>query len=146
MCWVSGKTSNIILIMVQWRHGWVLVLQHAFVCSALQNCQTRFLFSLRKPCKAIHSEDVDHMYVELLQRCKQMFLTEAETVDDHLYQLPSFLQSIASVIFHIDTVSGVFKVPPNSFMQFQVNEEVNSYEPAYGKRCFFKWNVMTSSP
>lgn len=48
------------------------------------------------------------MYVELLQRCKQMFLTEAETIDDHLYQLPSFLQSIASVIFHIDTVSGVF--------------------------------------
>lgn len=64
------------------------------------------------------------MYVELLQRCKQMFLTEAETIDDHLYQLPSFLQSIASVIFHIDTVSGVFKVPPNSFMQFQVYEEV----------------------
>lgn len=51
------------------------------------------------------------MYVELLQRCKQMYLTEAETIDDHLYQLPSFLQSIASVIFHIDTVSGVFKVP-----------------------------------
>ncbi|RMC15431.1 hypothetical protein DUI87_07622 [Hirundo rustica rustica] len=55
------------------------------------------------PCKAIHSEDVDSMYVELLQRCKQMFLIEAETMDDHLYQLPSFLQSIASVIFHIDT-------------------------------------------
>ncbi|KAJ7402013.1 hypothetical protein BTVI_90061 [Pitangus sulphuratus] len=55
------------------------------------------------PCKAIHSKDVDHMYVELLQRCKQMYLTEAETIDDHLYQLPSFLQSIASVIFHIDT-------------------------------------------
>lgn len=48
------------------------------------------------------------MYTELLQRCKQMYLTEAETVDDHLYQLPSFLQSIASVIFHIDTVSRVF--------------------------------------
>lgn len=55
------------------------------------------------------------MYVELLQRCKQMFLTEAETIDDHLYQLPSFLQSIASVIFHIDTVSAVFKAPPQFF-------------------------------
>lgn len=64
------------------------------------------------------------MYVELLQRCKQMFLTEAETIDDHLYQLPSFLQSIASVIFHIDKVSGVFKVPPNFFMQLQMCEEV----------------------
>lgn len=51
------------------------------------------------------------MYVELLQRCKQMYLTEAETIDDHLYQLPSFLQSIASVILHIDTVSEVLKVP-----------------------------------
>lgn len=51
------------------------------------------------------------MYVELLQRCKQMYLTEAETIDDHLYQLPSFLQSIASVIFHIDTVSEVLEVP-----------------------------------
>uniref|UniRef100_A0A803VDR1 DNA-dependent protein kinase catalytic subunit n=1 Tax=Ficedula albicollis TaxID=59894 RepID=A0A803VDR1_FICAL len=60
------------------------------------------------PCKAIHSEDVDSMYVELLQRCKQMFLTEAETIDDHLYQLPSFLQSIASVIFHIDTIPEVY--------------------------------------
>lgn len=48
------------------------------------------------------------MYTELLQRCKQMYLTEAETVDDHLYQLPSFLQSIASVIFHMDTVSRAF--------------------------------------
>lgn len=64
------------------------------------------------------------MYVELLQRCKQMFLTEAETIDDHLYQLPSFLQSIASVIFHIDTVSGVFKVTPNTFMQLQICKEV----------------------
>ncbi|KAI1243372.1 hypothetical protein IHE44_0000969 [Lamprotornis superbus] len=60
------------------------------------------------PCKAIHSEDLDNMYVELLQRCKQMFLTEAETIDDHLYQLPSFLQSIASVIFHIDTIPEVY--------------------------------------
>lgn len=49
------------------------------------------------------------MYVELLQRCKQLYLTEAETIDDHVYQLPSFLQSIASVIFHLDTVSEQFK-------------------------------------
>ncbi|XP_062426360.1 DNA-dependent protein kinase catalytic subunit [Rhea pennata] len=60
------------------------------------------------PCKATCSKDVDYMYVELLQRCKQMYLTEAETVDDHIYQLPSFLQSIASVIFHIDTIPEVY--------------------------------------
>lgn len=50
------------------------------------------------------------MYIELLQRCKQMYLTEAETADDNVYQLPSFLQSIASVIFHLDTVSGLSSV------------------------------------
>ncbi|XP_072855016.2 DNA-dependent protein kinase catalytic subunit [Pogona vitticeps] len=60
------------------------------------------------PCKAISSKDVDFMYVELLQRCKQMYLTEAETVDDHVYQLPSFLQSIASVIFYLDSIPEVY--------------------------------------
>lgn len=64
------------------------------------------------------------MYVELLQRCKQMYLTEAETIDDQLYQLPSFLQSIASVIFHLDTVSGVFKVPVKFFMQLGMYKKV----------------------
>ncbi|KYO26142.1 DNA-dependent protein kinase catalytic subunit isoform B [Alligator mississippiensis] len=60
------------------------------------------------PCKAINSKDVDIMYIELLQRCKQMYLTEAETADDNVYQLPSFLQSIASVIFHLDTLPEVY--------------------------------------
>lgn len=62
------------------------------------------------------------MYVELLQRCKQMYLTEAEAIDDHLYQLPSFLQSIASVIFHIDRVSGVFR--QFFFLQLWMYKEV----------------------
>uniref|UniRef100_A0A8D2M7W0 DNA-dependent protein kinase catalytic subunit n=1 Tax=Zonotrichia albicollis TaxID=44394 RepID=A0A8D2M7W0_ZONAL len=73
------------------------------------------------PCKAIHPEDVDNMYVELLQRCKQMFLTEAETVDDHLYQLPSFLQSIASVIFHIDKVPEVYTPVLEHLIVLQIN-------------------------
>ncbi|XP_051625579.1 DNA-dependent protein kinase catalytic subunit isoform X2 [Manacus candei] len=73
------------------------------------------------PCKAIHSKDVDNMYVELLQRCKQMYLTEAETVDDHLYQLPSFLQSIASVIFHIDTVPEVYTPVLEHLVVLQIN-------------------------
>ncbi|KAM6458275.1 DNA-dependent protein kinase catalytic subunit isoform 2-T2 [Liasis olivaceus] len=60
------------------------------------------------PCKVASPKDVDFMYVELLQRCKQMYLTEAETIDDHVYQLPSFLQSIASVIFHLDTIPEVY--------------------------------------
>ncbi|XP_015673546.1 DNA-dependent protein kinase catalytic subunit-like [Protobothrops mucrosquamatus] len=60
------------------------------------------------PCKVIRPKDVDFMYVELLQRCKQMYLTEAETIDDHVYQLPSFLQSIASVIFHLDAIPEIY--------------------------------------
>uniref|UniRef100_F6W6L3 DNA-dependent protein kinase catalytic subunit n=1 Tax=Monodelphis domestica TaxID=13616 RepID=F6W6L3_MONDO len=60
------------------------------------------------PCKAINAKDVDFMYIELIQRCKQMFLTETDTVDDHMYQLPSFLQSIASILLHLDTVPEVY--------------------------------------
>lgn len=47
------------------------------------------------------------MYVELIQRCKQLFLTQMDTIDDHIYQMPSFLQSIASVLLYLDTVSGI---------------------------------------
>ncbi|XP_072708622.1 DNA-dependent protein kinase catalytic subunit isoform X1 [Ciconia boyciana] len=73
------------------------------------------------PCKAIHSKDVDDMYVELLQRCKQMYLTEAETIDDHLYQLPSFLQSIASVIYYIDTIPEVYTPVLEHLVVLQIN-------------------------
>uniref|UniRef100_G3URQ9 DNA-dependent protein kinase catalytic subunit CC3 domain-containing protein n=1 Tax=Meleagris gallopavo TaxID=9103 RepID=G3URQ9_MELGA len=73
------------------------------------------------PCKAIHPADVDAMYVELLQRCKQMYLTEAETMDDHLYQLPSFLQSIASVIFHLDAIPEVYTPVLEHLVVLQIN-------------------------
>ncbi|KAH0617728.1 hypothetical protein JD844_016251 [Phrynosoma platyrhinos] len=83
---------------------------------------------LKQPCKAINSKDVDFMYVELLQRCKQMYLTEAEAIDDNVYQLPSFLQSIASVIFHLDAIPEVYTpvlerlivVQIDSFPQYSV--------------------------
>ncbi|XP_078072249.1 DNA-dependent protein kinase catalytic subunit isoform X3 [Mustelus asterias] len=60
------------------------------------------------PCKAVNSQYVDFMYTELIQRCKQMYLTEVDTEDDNVYQLPSFLDSIASVIFHIDKIPGIY--------------------------------------
>lgn len=44
------------------------------------------------------------MYTELIQRCKQVYLTESDTEDDSFYQLPSFLDSIASVMIHLDKV------------------------------------------
>ncbi|CAJ0950886.1 unnamed protein product [Ranitomeya imitator] len=55
------------------------------------------------PCKAVNAKDVDFMYIELIQRCKQMYLTEAETEEDNVYQLPNFLQAIASVILYMDS-------------------------------------------
>uniref|UniRef100_A0A8C3Q098 DNA-dependent protein kinase catalytic subunit n=1 Tax=Chrysolophus pictus TaxID=9089 RepID=A0A8C3Q098_CHRPC len=73
------------------------------------------------PCKAVHPTDVDAMYVELLQRCKQMYLTEGETMDDRLYQLPSFLQSIASVIFHLDTIPEVYTPVLEHLVVLQIN-------------------------
>ncbi|KAK1173766.1 DNA-dependent protein kinase catalytic subunit [Acipenser oxyrinchus oxyrinchus] len=60
------------------------------------------------PCKAVCPGDVDFMYTELIQRCKQMYLTETDTEDDNVYQLPSFLDSIASVIFHLDRIPEVY--------------------------------------
>lgn len=52
-------------------------------------------------------QDVDLMYVELIQRCKQMYLIESDRDDDNVYQLPSFLDSIASVLVHLDKVREV---------------------------------------
>ncbi|XP_056377813.1 DNA-dependent protein kinase catalytic subunit isoform X2 [Hyla sarda] len=60
------------------------------------------------PCKAVNAKDVDFMYLELIQCCKQMYLTEAETEDDNVYQLPNFLQAIASVILHMDSIPEIY--------------------------------------
>lgn len=71
----------------------------------LSDSDTISVLPFLKPCKAINAKDVDFMYVELIQRCKQMFLTQTEATEDHVYQMPSFLQSIASVLLYLDTVS-----------------------------------------
>lgn len=60
------------------------------------------------PCKEVCPQDVDLMYTELIQRCKQMYLTESDGDDDSFYQLPSFLDSIASVLIHLDKVPEVY--------------------------------------
>ncbi|XP_039982424.1 DNA-dependent protein kinase catalytic subunit-like [Xiphias gladius] len=60
------------------------------------------------PCKKVCPQDVDMMYTELIQRCKQMYLTESDGEDDSFYQLPSFLDSIASVLIHLDKVPEVY--------------------------------------
>uniref|UniRef100_A0A2K6EWI3 DNA-dependent protein kinase catalytic subunit n=1 Tax=Propithecus coquereli TaxID=379532 RepID=A0A2K6EWI3_PROCO len=73
------------------------------------------------PCKVVNAKDVDFMYVELIQRCKQMFLTQTDTVDDHVYQMPSFLQSIASVLLYLDTVPEVYTPVLEHLMVVQID-------------------------
>ncbi|XP_047423865.1 DNA-dependent protein kinase catalytic subunit isoform X2 [Mugil cephalus] len=60
------------------------------------------------PCKKVCPQDVDLMYTELIQRCKQMYLTESDGEDDSFYQLPSFLDSIANVLIHLDKIPEVY--------------------------------------
>ncbi|XP_062235399.1 DNA-dependent protein kinase catalytic subunit [Platichthys flesus] len=60
------------------------------------------------PCKKVCPQDVDLMYTELIQRCKQMYLTESDGEEDSFYQLPSFLDSIASVLIHLEKVPEVY--------------------------------------
>uniref|UniRef100_A0A673C7H7 DNA-dependent protein kinase catalytic subunit n=1 Tax=Sphaeramia orbicularis TaxID=375764 RepID=A0A673C7H7_9TELE len=60
------------------------------------------------PCKKVCPQDVDLMYTELIQRCKQMYLTESDGEDDTFYQLPSFLDSIANVLIHLDKIPEVY--------------------------------------
>uniref|UniRef100_A0A4W5N3K6 DNA-dependent protein kinase catalytic subunit n=1 Tax=Hucho hucho TaxID=62062 RepID=A0A4W5N3K6_9TELE len=80
------------------------------------------------PCKVVCPQDVDLMYTELIQRCKQMYLTESDGEQDKVYQLPSFLDSIASVIIHLDKIPEVYTpvlerllvVQIDSFPQYSV--------------------------
>ncbi|XP_021065597.1 DNA-dependent protein kinase catalytic subunit [Mus pahari] len=73
------------------------------------------------PCKVINAKDVDFMYVELIQRCKQTFLTQADASEDHVYQMPSFLQSIASVLLYLDTVPEVYTPVLEHLMVVQID-------------------------
>uniref|UniRef100_A0A8B9RNH4 DNA-dependent protein kinase catalytic subunit n=1 Tax=Astyanax mexicanus TaxID=7994 RepID=A0A8B9RNH4_ASTMX len=81
------------------------------------------------PCKAVCPQDVDLMYTELIQRCKQMYLTESDRDDDNVYQLPSFLDSIASVLVHLDRVPEVY----TSVLERLLVVQIDTY-PQYSQR------------
>ncbi|XP_069076234.1 DNA-dependent protein kinase catalytic subunit isoform X2 [Pleurodeles waltl] len=86
------------------------------------------------PCKAVNAKDVDIMYIELIQRCKQMYLTEADTEDDNLYQLPNFLQSIASVILHLEAVPEVYTPVLERLLVLQI-DSFSQYSPKMQSLC-----------
>ncbi|KAJ4925203.1 hypothetical protein JOQ06_017938 [Pogonophryne albipinna] len=73
------------------------------------------------PCKKVCPQDVDLMYTELIQRCKQMYLTESDDEDESFYQLPSFLDSIASVLIHLDKVPEVYTPILERLMVVQID-------------------------
>ncbi|XP_078543449.1 DNA-dependent protein kinase catalytic subunit [Lissotriton helveticus] len=86
------------------------------------------------PCKAVNAKDVDIMYIELIQRCKQMYLTEADTEDDNLYQLPHFLQSIASVILHLEAIPEVYTPVLERLLVVQI-DSFSQYSPKMQSLC-----------
>ncbi|XP_054564392.1 DNA-dependent protein kinase catalytic subunit isoform X1 [Eptesicus fuscus] len=86
------------------------------------------------PCKVINAKDVDFMYVELIQRCKQLFLTQMDTIDDHIYQMPSFLQSIASVLLYLDTVPEVYTSVLEHLLVIQI-DSFPQYSPKMQLLC-----------
>ncbi|XP_022371315.1 DNA-dependent protein kinase catalytic subunit isoform X2 [Enhydra lutris kenyoni] len=86
------------------------------------------------PCKVVNAKDVDFMYVELIQRCKQLFLTQIDTVDDHVYHMPSFLQSIASVLLYLDTVPEVYTPVLEHLMVVQI-DSFPQYSPKMQSVC-----------
>ncbi|XP_048959928.1 DNA-dependent protein kinase catalytic subunit isoform X7 [Canis lupus dingo] len=86
------------------------------------------------PCKVINAKDVDFMYIELIQRCKQLFLTQIDTVDDHVYHMPSFLQSIASVLLYLDRVPEVYTPVLEHLMVAQI-DSFPQYSPKMQSVC-----------
>ncbi|KAK2886235.1 hypothetical protein Q8A73_020181 [Channa argus] len=81
------------------------------------------------PCKKVCPQDVDLMYTELIQRCKQMYLTESDGEDDSFYQLPSFLDSIASVLIHLDKIPEVY----TPLLERLIVVQIDSF-PQYSER------------
>ncbi|XP_056155309.1 DNA-dependent protein kinase catalytic subunit [Lampris incognitus] len=81
------------------------------------------------PSKKVCPQDVDLMYTELIQRCKQMYLTESDGEEDSFYQLPSFLDSIASVLIHLDKIPEVY----TPLLERLLVVQIDSY-PQYSER------------
>ncbi|XP_004680100.1 PREDICTED: DNA-dependent protein kinase catalytic subunit [Condylura cristata] len=87
-----------------------------------------------EPCKVINAKDVDLMYVELIQRCKQLYLTQTDTAEDNIYQMPSFLQSIASVLLCLDSVPEVYTPVLEHVMVLQI-DSFPQYSPKMQSVC-----------
>ncbi|XP_040828526.1 DNA-dependent protein kinase catalytic subunit [Ochotona curzoniae] len=85
-------------------------------------------------CKVINAKNVDFMYVELIQRCKQMFLTQMDTAEEHIYQMPSFLQSIASVLLYLDTVPEAYTPVLEHLLVVQI-DNFPQYSPKMQSVC-----------
>lgn len=52
-------------------------------------------------------QEVREMLTILLEKCFQVYTSDEETTDSKMSFLPSFLQSLANIVKHTDTVSVV---------------------------------------
>lgn len=94
------------------------------------------------------------MYTELIQRCKIMYLTESDGDEDSFYQLPSFLDSIANILIHLDKVanhhivySNNIGVPPEGDISYRFSSLCNLFSffspPPRFQRCTHQfWSVF----
>ncbi|KAK2178223.1 hypothetical protein NP493_553g02004 [Ridgeia piscesae] len=61
------------------------------------------------PCKIFLSvDDVKFMFNEMMQRSEQVFFGQSEVMDDTIFNLPSFLEALASILTQLDEVSETF--------------------------------------
>ncbi|KAI0227633.1 DNA-dependent protein kinase catalytic subunit [Lamellibrachia satsuma] len=61
------------------------------------------------PCKIFLSvEDVKFMFNEMMQRSEQVFFGQTEVTDDTVFNLPSFLEALASILKELEEISETF--------------------------------------
>lgn len=65
--------------------------------------------------------DVRFMFNEMMQRSEQVYLSDAEQIDDKLINLPSFLDALASIIKQLNQVGSLLSVNTISSLIKQLN-------------------------
>ncbi|CAH1795617.1 unnamed protein product, partial [Owenia fusiformis] len=63
------------------------------------------------PCRIFLSEeDVKFMFNEMIQRSEQIYFSNNEVIDEKIQSLPTFLESLASIVNEMSEISDIFLV------------------------------------